>query len=232
MGMRLHAATVRGPGHVADGLPNQDAVLIRQGRREWLAVVADGMGSRPHAALGARAACIAVRTAVRGQYFADEDRVLIRAVYRHWLAELGRHAVAPADAVTTCLLAWGLADGRYRLLALGDGLILGHPEPAGGLPANDGNGFSNETTGLGLSRRYSDWSASRGVLQARGDGLLLMSDGLSTDLVRTDGLVHAVIRDLRGCSARRARQRLDRALRDWPTPCHQDDKTLVVVYRS
>ena len=43
MGLRLRAATVRGPGHLADGLPNQDAVLIRHGRE--IARQAGAMGA-------------------------------------------------------------------------------------------------------------------------------------------------------------------------------------------
>ncbi|MBS0602400.1 MAG: protein phosphatase 2C domain-containing protein [Proteobacteria bacterium] len=232
MGLRLRAATVRGPGHIADGLPNQDAVLIRHGRRDWLAVVADGMGSRRQAALGARAACTAVRRAVREQSFDSDDHTLIRAVYSHWLDHLAQRRVLPADAVTTCLFAWGLPDGRFRLLQLGDGLILGHPEPVHGLVQRPGGVFSNETTGLGLSRRYADWHGRRGRLDRRGDGLLLMSDGLSEDLVRTDGLVLAVIASLRGRGARSARAALGRELHAWPTPGHSDDKSLAVIYRT
>ncbi len=231
MGVRLRAASVAGPGHVHEGLPNQDAVLIRHGR-DWLAVVSDGMGSHRHARLGARATCWAARQAVREQPFDGDDRDLIRALYRHWLARLVSSRVMPADAVATCLLAWGQADGRFRLLQLGDGLILGRPVPAEGLAGRAAGAFGNETTGLGLSRHYSDWRSARGRLLNRGDALLLMTDGISEDLGRTDGLVAAVVASMRGKGARAARAALSRALDAWPTPCHSDDKTVALVYRT
>ncbi len=231
MGVRLRAASVRGPGHRRDGLPNQDAVLIRQDRCGWLVVVSDGMGSRPRAAEGARSVCQAARQAVAEQTFGVTDQDLIQTIYRHWLARLERQRIMPVDAVATCLLAWGQPGGRYRLLQLGDGLILGDPAPAQGLVKRDREGFCNETTGLGISRRLEDWACARGRLERPGDALALMTDGISDDLETLEGFVPALVRQLRSRGARSARASMIRELEAWPTPHHQDDKTIALIYR-
>ena len=232
MGVRLRAASVRGPGHRKDGLPNQDAVAIRHRHGYWLAVVSDGMGSRKRAADGARAVCHAAHRAVREQLFDGEDCDLIHSIYRHWLLRLTALQVEPNDAVATCLMAWGVPDGRFRLLQLGDGLILGVPEPTHGLVIRDEGGFCNDTTGLGLSRQLGDWRCAHGRLAQRGDGLALMTDGISDDLGRVEGFMHALVLSLRNRGARSAKAALTRELRDWPTPHHTDDKTIAVIYRA
>ncbi len=231
MGIRLRAASVRGPGHRTDGLPNQDAVLIRRDRRGWLAVVSDGMGSRPRAAEGARAICWAARQTVTEQAFDAPHSDFVQAIYRHWLERLEAQRIVPGDAVATCLLAWGQPDGRYRLLQLGDGLILGDPAPARGLVQRDQDGFCNETTGLGISRQIEDWACARGRLERQGDALALMTDGISDDLATLEGFVPALVRQLRRRGARSARATMTRELEAWPTPYHQDDKTIALIYR-
>lgn len=231
MGVRLRGASVRGPGHVRDGLPNQDALMLRRWHQSWFAAVSDGMGSRPCAAAGAQAVCQAVRLVLRGLPFDADDETLSRAIDGQWRTLLAGRRIAPADAVATCLLAWGLADGRFRLAQLGDGLILGRPAPATGLWVRDGSGFGNQTTGLGLEVGASAWCFAQGRLAAPGDGLVLMTDGISEDLGPTDGLVTAVVRSLRGRGARSGRALLTRELNDWPTRHHQDDKSVAIAYR-
>ena len=56
MQFKAYAATVTGPRHQHLRQKNQDAVLIRVWRDQWLAVVSDGMGSRRHAEVGSHMA--------------------------------------------------------------------------------------------------------------------------------------------------------------------------------
>jgi serine/threonine protein phosphatase PrpC len=231
VGVRLRAASVRGPAHIEEGSPNQDAVLIRQDRGYWLAVISDGMGSRKQAHIGSQAVCQAARQTVSEQPFEISDRDLVQQIYRNWLARISALGIRPDDAVATCLLAWGLPNGRFRLAQLGDGLILGEPYPAEGLLTRDAADFSNETEGLGLSRSFAPWHCAQGRLARPGDALVLMTDGISDDLGSTAGLVQAVVSSLRNRGARSARALLTRELKDWPTRCHGDDKTIAVVYR-
>lgn len=205
--------------------------MIRHYSGGWFGAVCDGMGSRSRADIGARAGCWAGWQSVRNLSFDSGDSEWVGLIQRFWLKRISEFQVAPDDAVTTCLLVWGQVDGRFRLAQLGDGLILGFPEPAEGLISRDVAGFSNETTGLGSSCRIRDWSFYRGTLRQPGDGLVLMTDGISDDLESTDGLVQSVISDLRGRGIRAARAALARELDDWPTPHHGDDKSIAVVYQ-
>lgn len=87
-------ASVRGPEHRRDGRPNQDAWLGRITREAALAVVCDGLGSRPHSAVGSRAACRAVATATR-QWVAGPDsppELLLRLVHALWNLRVRREA--------------------------------------------------------------------------------------------------------------------------------------------
>ena len=231
MPFRLHASSVTGHGHLDAGLPNQDAVATHQSSKGWLVVVSDGMGSRPLSHFGSRAVCNAARSMIGEKSFDDTDEALTQYLEQAWRACLARWRVLPDQAVATCLLAWGMADGRFRLLQLGDGLIIGQPKPLTGLVTRDPAGFGNETTGLGLAVGLADWHCERGHLQAPGDGLVLMTDGISDDLEHTDGFVSATIGDLRRRSIRSAKATLTRGLRAWPVPGHTDDKSIALVYR-
>lgn len=231
MGIRLRAASVRGPAHVEAGLLNQDAVLIRQGRWGWIAAVSDGMGSRSQAAIGARSLCRAARRSVQQLSFDCDDRAWVETIERNWRGSLAELHVAPEDAVATCLLSWGLPDGRFRLAQLGDGLILGYPTPASGLVSRDAASFGNLTLGLGLRTNLKDWHFDRGQLTAPGDTLVLMTDGVADDLGSTDGLVQSLFREMRHRGARAAHVALSRDLNDWPTTYHSDDKTVAIIYR-
>lgn len=224
-----HAASVCGPGHIQDGLPNQDAVLIRRWRYSWLVVVSDGMGSRPRAKEGSYHGCRAVVEAVRQCSFGCSDKTLIETLYRCWLQRLG--TVLPNDAVATVLIAWGHVDGRIRLLQLGDGVVL-YPLGTGYAEmTSEGNRFSNETTGLGISRRYSDWQCHQLVITEPGQGVALMTDGISDDLEQLETFVPWLITQLHHKGLRYSRRWLCRALEAWPTPGHSDDKTLALIYR-
>ena len=223
-------ASVRGPTHQRLGQPNQDAVLTRRWRRQWLMVVCDGMGSRPYADVGSKMACYAVRDTVLQSHFAISDRDLIQAVYKNWLDRLG--SIKPNDAITTCLFAWGLSTGETRLFQLGDGAIMYQTDHHVRLNQRPTQNFSNETTGLGLSRKYSDWITERIYLQKADQGVVLMTDGISDDLVGEESFLAELQPSLVKRSARMSKRWLVNQLMNWSTPHHTDDKTIAFIYRT
>lgn len=230
MGFKLHSASVRGPAHIASDMPNQDATLTRHWRHGWLAVVSDGMGSRPHSDIGSRCACKAVLQTCRGMGFGISDKDFIRDVYKNWLTLLG--TIKPDEAAATCLIAWGQSSGDVRLFQLGDGAILFEAEVSGMLSARKPSSFSNETTGLGVSRRYSDWQSKKIQLNASNHGVALMTDGISDDLEQTDGFVSDMIEQMKNMSTRYGKEWIRRELESWPTPSHSDDKTIALIFRK
>lgn len=222
-------ASVAGPRHLREGMENQDAWGHRRVGPWRVLVVADGLGSRPHSAAGARAACRVVPKALsiwRG--YGSDPVLLARLIHLLWGAEVA--PVAADDAATTCLFAALAADGSGWVGQLGDGLVFiesaGRTRPLRERPADD---FTNTTSGLGVSRRVDDWTIER--LPAGVKRMMLCTDGVADDLLpnRRAALLEWLATDVYAYAPHRRWRVVQSALRDWPTPGHTDDKTLAVL---
>lgn len=226
-------ASVRGPGHIQDDLPNQDAWSGRSGRFGSAVVVCDGLGSRPNSAVGSKAACRVVFDALRHwtrKPGASTDS-LIRLVHDFWTLEV--HPLTTTSCATTCLFAAAPATGPLLVAQLGDGLAAIRP-PGGPLRlvGRPREGFANETTGLGIARSIADWSIVVEPEPRPGTIVLLTTDGISDDLLpeRLDEFVEHLA-DTFPPMPRRARSTaLAWRLRRWETPLHSDDKTLALFW--
>ena len=229
--VRVVASSVRGPSHARDGLPCQDAWLAVADARASLAVVCDGMGSRPRSREGSRAATLAARDAWRLWQRSPVGTVedLIRLVEAAWRLRLGR--VPAEEAATTCLLYAEDGHGRAAQAQLGDGLIArrSHVGAVSVHPSRS-EGFGL-TLALGTPHSLSDWSFAIVQPVDPGDMLLLATDGVSEDLEpdRIGDLAAWVVDDLG--PLQRPGRALTRELRNWPVPHHQDDKTLLVMWK-
>ena len=227
-------ASVRGPEHRKDGRPNQDAWLSRLARGTALAVVCDGLGSRPHSAVGSRAACRAVADAARHWVDGPDapPELLLRLIHALWNMRV--HQTGRDESATTCLFAVVTNDGRLLLAQLGDGLVM-LQTPSGTTtlePPTDR--FGNATTGLGIAADVREW---RFHLESKFTGtanILLATDGVADDLMpehRDEFLNLLVTRYGLGSAAARSRA-IAKELRDWPTPRHRDDKTVCVLWNG
>lgn len=228
MNIRVAGASVRGPLHLASGSACEDAWLAHTDARGTVLAVADGLGSRPRAREGARAAMRATKRAwrhwsasVRGS---AED--LIRLVEVLWRLALGE--VLAEEAATTCLI-FALPSAREGVFAqLGDGLggcLRGDEFRS---LSHERAGFSSETLCLGAPHGLHDWIRAPVAPLGVGEAVLLTTDGVSDDLV-PEGLTGFArwSRDT-ARSSPSGGLRLAAALRAWPVPRHMDDKTLVV----
>ncbi len=200
--------------------------MARVWGQRWAAVVCDGMGSRPRSEIGSREAAKAAICSIKSLDFDADRKLVVQTLYRSWLERLKGLNVQPADAVTTCILVWGMSDGRFRYAHLGDGMLS---SPVATLSTGGSSEFSNETTGLGLSKSLSDWRFGSDTLQAHDNSLILMSDGISEDLTDPQSFSRYLSSELLKKSQRQAKSWLRRQLNDWPTPGHSDDKTLVAL---
>lgn len=227
-------ASVRGPEHRKDGRPNQDAWLSRLARGTALAVVCDGLGSRPHSAVGSRAACRAVADAVR-HWAAGPDappELLLRLIHALWNMRV--HKTGRDQSATTCLFAVVTNDGRLLLAQLGDGLVM-LQTPSGTTtlePPTDR--FGNATTGLGIAADVREWRFHLEPNFAGTATILLATDGVADDLVpekRAEFLNFLVTQYGPRPAAARTRA-IAKELRDWPTPRHRDDKTVAVLWND
>jgi len=223
-------ASVRGPAHAMSGECNQDALGLWGWRHGQLAVVSDGLGSRPLSHIGSRLACVAARRVLRGGMSWDDPKALIGQVYRHWMQTL---PVVPSQAPCTLLLAACRPDGDTLVAQLGDGLLAYRAGGRFGILTPGRSGFSNQTEALGISRSWTDWQVTRLRLSEPGDALVLMTDGVSDDLVpeRVEGFLRMLCRECGARSRRQSRTWLRRQLEAWPTPSHADDKTIAMIYR-
>lgn len=229
--VRVVASSVRGPSHVREGLPCQDAWLAVASARASLAVVCDGMGSRPRSREGSQAATLATRDAWRLWQRSPTGSVedLIRLVEVAWRIRLGR--VPMNEAATTCLLYAEDRHGRAAQAQLGDGLIMRRtPDGEVALHPTRSEGFGL-TLALGTPHTLTDWSFAQVEPLASGEVLLLATDGVSEDLdPRRLGDLAAWVVDNLGPLQRPGRA-LAKELRDWPVPHHQDDKTLLTLWK-
>jgi serine/threonine protein phosphatase PrpC len=209
-------------------MPNEDSWLGARGAFGTLVVVSDGMGSRRDARRGARMACRAVLDAARAWHKAGARNVedLLGRIEPIWLT-----LIAPStarDCASTCLFALAHARGQVHVAAIGDGLALLRTRH--GLEWVVGprsGGFANETDALGHA---ASWT-SRSFPHAGGDVVVLATDGVADDLLpeHIDGFVQWLMDEFAGMPPSRRWRALERELKDWPTPRHTDDKTLVVL---
>lgn len=229
----IFGASVRGPLHRSEGRPNEDAWLHARGPFGSLAVVCDGLGSRPHARTGARAACAAVKEAVSRWSKADDAPLSYLSHLVEVLWRLRLHPTSPESAATTCLLALATVKGKYIVGGVGDGLAVVRTGPALRVIVGDrGEDFANETKALGGSTGPRVWQLAEFPPTDAERIAVLATDGVADDLLqeRLTGFCDWLIDSFEHLAPRERHNRLTAELRAWPTPGHLDDKTLAVLH--
>lgn len=230
---RSFGASVIGPGHVAAGVPNQDAWAAFH--HEWGdgIVVSDGLGSKPFSDFGSRAACLAVARAIHSCIRIPElDRaVLTDRIKRKWLSLIA--PLSPRDCAATCLFAFRMSNGLILMGMLGDGLaaVVKVDGSVTSLSDDKAEGFSNITAALSPDIGSKEWH----WLSIREDecrSILLCSDGVADDLTDLNGFVAEFCAAHRGISSVSASRRAREMLTNWPTPRHSDDKTIAGLFQE
>jgi hypothetical protein len=225
--------SVIGPGHVATGKPNQDA---------WAAfhhiwgdgiIVSDGLGIKPFSDFGSDAACFAVICAVHACCGKAEigHAFLSDRIKNNWLSLIA--PLESRDCAATCLFAFRMDDGVIRMGMLGDGLAAAVKTDGSVVSLSDDKteSFSNITAALSQNVTEKDW---RWLSIPEDDckSIVLCSDGVADDLTDADGFVNEFAdahRDLSSVSAARSAREM---LEKWPTPKHNDDKTIACLFRA
>lgn len=231
--MLRFGASVRGPHHVKMKIKNQDAWCGYKNRLATMIAVCDGLGSRPFSDQGARAACGAAIDAVRiwakfPNAALDFLPRLIKTLWEIRLADLN-----PNDCATTCLVACLTSSGRMVIAGLGDGIALIR-EPDGNLihVVRRITEFTNQTQALGEPHRLSDWHIYELEHMSPGMAVLLATDGIADDLEpeKLSDFVAWLLHEFCDLKPIDRSRSLRKALYHWPTPMHQDDKTLAMLY--
>lgn len=226
-------ASAIGPGHIAAGIPNQDAWLAFHHLWGDGIVVSDGLGSKPFSDFGSRAACLAVARAAhacRGKTAMDQA-LLSDRIKSRWLS-----LVMPLDArdcAATCVFAFRINDGRIRMGMLGDGLAAVVKPDGAVLTLSDdkSEGFSNITAALSTNTTVKDWRWLS-LTEADCHAIVLCTDGVADDLSDVNGFVKGFADTHCRLSSVSAGRRVREALANWPTPKHSDDKTIACLFRE
>lgn len=228
----LWGCSVRGPSHVREKLPNQDAWLVR--RYSWgaVVVVADGLGSCRYSQAGSRAACRAVAYAARHCHLCGDFSPgrLIPLVHERWISLLAGRAAR--DCATTALFA---IRHREKLLLgrLGDGMIAA----AAHNPQNDvllsdvkTGTYANMTACLRGAIPASEWEIVE-LSAVDYTHVLLCTDGIADDLEAGQHVpfARALLSAYAPLPRAVAYRDLRASLLRWPRPGHTDDKTLAIM---
>ncbi len=223
-------ASVRGPGHIASGTPNQDAWSSFHHIWGDGIVVSDGVGSKPLSNFGSDAACRAVEYAALA--FGDRTEInldfLFNRIRDNWLSLI--RPLEPCDCAATCLFAFRLGDGVIHLGMLGDGLATAVRSDGSVVSLSDdkSRGFSNITEALSPNVSTRNWRYLS-LLEKDCAAILLCTDGVADDLDNIDGFVKGVIEAHCTLGAVSANQHIREILENWPTPKHSDDKTIACL---
>ena len=230
---RLFGTSVRGPGHVRTGLPNQDALRIV--KRKWgdVVVVSDGVGSCPTSDRGSFAACLAViRSACQWTKTLSGPDELLKSIHQNWIKRLG--VFSPRESAATCLFAFRPIAGRMILGMLGDGLIAVLKSDGSYAELSDDKVecFSNQTAALSENVPVGRWR-TMAIEQDECDAVFLCTDGIADDLLpeRREEFVRWIFDNAQPLSKSALKCEMRKMLEQWPTPKHSDDKTLAALFR-
>ena len=201
-----------GPGHIKNGIPNQDSFAEKHSMLFDCITVSDGVGSCPKSDIGSAMSCRAVLETI--SRFAESNGPIENSTVLDSIKMRFFEMIAPFDArecSATCLFAvrW---NERIILALLGDGLAAALMKDGSvhALSDDKTNGFSNQ----------DDCSS-----------ILLCTDGISDDLSDPEGFVKGFLLNcITGTIENNIRTTREMLL-NWPVPKHSDDKTIACMYR-
>lgn len=232
MFLKSFGASVIGPAHLLSHAANQDALSVRGSRDGWIAAVCDGVGSCVHSDIGARAASKSVQQTLRENRMLTPPGVTNADIHDQWLQHIKPYSVH--EVATTCLYGQVLLNGEAIVGQLGDGLILYREKGVFHQLTPNRIGYGNQTAALWRQHTPEQWLNAHFTLQKPGDGVVLMTDGISDDLI-ADALpafFEVIYQTALQRSRRQAKRWLQKELGDWATPKHGDDKTLAAIFRG
>ncbi|WP_458400478.1 PP2C family serine/threonine-protein phosphatase [Mailhella sp.] len=224
-----------GPLHTKMGLPNQDFMVIR--RFSWgdIAVVSDGVGSKPHADHGSKVACISTVEALKQWHLCPSASIeaTLRLLHALWCMHTAPYS--PQDCSATCLFAVRTAE-LIIAARLGDGLIAccgNTPSETVLLEESKTGSFSGFTHCLHMNSRPEDWQIVS-LDASQYSGIVLCTDGISDDITpeRRSDFAYSLCADSAVNKASLLKKTVRRQLKNWPVPGHSDDKTLVCLAKK
>lgn len=237
--IRIGAASVIGPLHVRESLPNQDSFSYFQSDRLIALAVADGLGSAPNSAEGASYATHnAVHKLMTYLHGYGKPNPMIRDIstLKEWIIWPWQMTFRAAmQGYDTTLLFVGASPQVCVIGQIGDGLIMyRHADPASTYTAfqSTGKEFLNRP-GATLAQKDAGhlMRVEEYRVTTRQDfcSFLLMTDGIADDLKDPMAYSETLTESLLRNSSEHWNALLDHHLTQWATVGHYDDKTIVVA---
>lgn len=230
MKFKAIGASVIGPSHIESQLPNQDSLSLQGFKGGWISAVCDGLGSHEYSQHGSKAASLLVQ-----QIWRETSGLSIsemnKRIHRQWLKAISFYSVTKAS--TTCLYSVVYQNGSVIINQLGDGLVLYKCKGVFHKFTPEDTNFGNQTNSLGSTFKAEDWVNCEFNLEQEGDGVILMTDGISDDLSQDTllGFYEHIYQIASTSTRRQAKKWLQHELHHWATPKHGDDKTLSAIFR-
>ena len=228
-------ATVTGPLHIKNNIPNQDCWMARHYKWGNVVVVSDGLGSKKHSDRGSKAACYSVFEAAKQYQNNPEANIvdILRLIQAYWLIKIA--PFAPEECLATCLFALQTEESII-LGRLGDGMIVAFGETEENaliLCDNKQDAFSNLTNSLQQEFRPCQWKFET-LETALYHAIILCTDGISDDLLPEKRLLFAqeLYATYIDIEAKKRKRDIQHWLKAWPVSGHSDDKTLACLFKK
>lgn len=221
-------SSVRGSIHEKNNTENQDSYIIKRYSFGTILVVADGLGSKKHAAWGAKSACKAVCKAVQiwNDYSYRDIRLLLPLIHSLWFMEI--YPYTYRECACTCLFALIHKDGNVYVGQLGDGSIYVDIDGNLSLVHEKEEDFSNLTACLGGSS-LDKWVVRSYRLKTYAR-IILMTDGISESLVpeKKIDFVNRIWKSIIGIQSLNKRNNyIFQLINEWEQNNAGDDRTLL-----
>jgi len=223
--------SVTGARHIKENLPNQDSLLFKKFKNGSIAVVSDGLGSKPFSDIGSKAACKSVIEAglLYRKHKECNYKVLSMLIHAFWILKLG--ILKPSECSATCLFAMQIKNSII-LGRLGDGMIIASgKEKFIVMEDNEKEDFlSNFTDCLGNSYSEEKWEVKM-IPADKIDSIILCTDGVSNGI--NSEKIHEFSQGIYECYKKMKNKKrlkeISKWLEEWPV---SDDKTLACLYRE
>lgn len=221
---------MRGPGHIKDDLPNQDYAYIGFVGKFLLVMVCDGLGSHLHSDYGSRILCNLFPNCFLewSKYSPNKIDDLLKLLQSRWLIRTRKMGAETCGC--TCQFAILNPKGKGWIAQLGDGMTLVRHKDEIAKFTEKKIGYGNETLAMGDGNLQPHWRKSKIDVSTSGDRLLIMTDGISEDILpHAEGRFISTFDRFFNKSRSKGQNNLTKELIDWPTPHHLDDKTIVAI---
>lgn len=227
--IKISGASIIGPAHLRDNLPNQDSYSYKIIKNGFIAAVADGLGSKKYSHIGSQAVCKAVIKASEAwlKEKAKSEKTLLKLIYAYWELYLGEYH--KEDCGTTCLFVLCYNKDLF-CFQLGDGMILNKAKNNFYQHVSNDKDFGNMTNSMHEAAKIENWQINKVVTTGK-NTLLISTDGVSDDIPedKLEGFTDFLISKVNGKNRIKRDMIIADMLKNWTTPKHTDDKTILLI---